>query len=66
MLEAFVSCLLVEQAKGNSKSVEVSATPAGKNNRWESSDAEDRSNGGLAPPASHRFVMGYTDSRRRN
>jgi hypothetical protein len=52
MLEAFVPCLLVEQAKDTSESVEASATPCWQNQQVGADDGEDKSTGGLAPPVS--------------
>ena len=58
MPEAFVCACWSSKSKDNSKSVEVSATPCWQKQQMRVNGIEDRSNGGLAPPVSHRFVMG--------
>ena len=59
MLEAFVAVPVGRASlKDNSESVEAAVTPYWQKQQMGVNNAEDRSNGGLAPPVSHRFVMG--------
>jgi hypothetical protein len=58
MPEAFVCACWSSKLKGNSKSTDVSVTPCWQKQQMRVNGIKDRSNGGLAPPVSHRFVMG--------